>query len=93
MNMKQQRSPDKPDSNGYTRICADCGGDMNWRWGGPITYFQCGKCERIKPCANIVIDRSQNTVTIENGNKKEVFAYRPEDFNKVIELVVTKETS
>lgn len=84
--MKQQKSPNKPNTDGYTRICVDCGGDMSWNWGGPITYFQCEKCERIEPCANIVIERSKNTVTIEDGNKKEVYAYRPEDFEKVLAI-------
>ncbi len=59
---------------------------MNWIWGGPITYFQCEKCERIEPCENIIIEPKKHTVTIEEGNRKEVFAYSPNAFKKVLKL-------
>lgn len=88
--MKQQKSPNKRNSDGYVRICADCGADMHWNWGGKITYFQCEKCERIEPCCNILVKRTPSTVTIEDGNKKETFAYRPEDFERVFSALLSE---
>ncbi len=88
--MKQKRSPDKPNSEGYIRICADCQSDMYWNWGGKITYFQCEKCQRIEPCANIIIERDKGTVTIEEGNKKEVLAFLPEQVEEVMAIALGK---
>lgn len=84
--MKQEKSPDKPNTEGYVRICKDCGGEMPWHWGGPITNFKCEKCGRVEPCASIEIDRSKNTVTIEEGNKKKVLEYPRGDFEKVLAM-------
>ncbi len=88
MPMKQERSPDKPGCDKYIRVCADCGKDMHWEWGGEIAYFQCVGCQRIEPCANIIIKPKEHTVTIEDGNAKKVFAYSPEQFEEVLRLAI-----
>jgi len=82
--MKEQQSPSKEGSDGYTRTCLNCGGDMPWIWGGPITYFKCTRCERIEPCSNVVIEPKLDRITIEDGNRKEVYTLSEEDFKDTV---------
>lgn len=83
----QQKSPVKPHTGGYVRVCVDCGRDMQWIWGGEITYFQCDGCDRIEPCANVIIEPKKHTMTVADGNIKEVFAYRPDEFEEVLSML------
>ncbi len=88
--MKQQRSPDKPGSEGYQRICADCGADMGWEWGGPQAYFACRGCGRIEPTTTIILERSKGTLTLQTGNREEVFAFSPDEWKQVLAIALGK---
>ena len=87
--MNTYQSPDKPGSEGYLRVCLDCGHDMTWDWGGPNAFFQCTHCGRVEPTADVVIERSEGTVTLREGNKKQVTHFPPDDFKDILHTAIT----
>lgn len=49
-------SPDKPNTEGYIRICLACGHEMHWYWGTDQSHFDCGNCGRREKCATVIIE-------------------------------------
>ena len=80
-------SPTIEGTDGYQRKCQDCGGTMDWMWGGPNTYFQCNKCKRIEPVPDIVIERNQ-VVKIQGNRREAVCHFEDKDREKVIRTVL-----
>lgn len=66
--------------------CPKCNAEMEWVWGGPITYFECVKCGEREPCPNIIIEGGK--VTKEDGNKKEVLLKSKENSATILRKIL-----